>query len=168
MRSSISMRTRAVCRRLASAALGAVVSAILGVSLAGCASLEPQLPTPAERAEALEPMLSAAGFRVLPADTQEKLQHLNLLEPLKVQYYVGKTGAIHYYMADPYNCHCMYIGSEEAYQKYEQIKLNEKWNREEARSARENEMAAQEEEMNTQMEMFNPYGVGMYGPSMYW
>lgn len=113
-------------------------------------------------------MLSAAGFRVLPADTEEKLQHLNLLEPLKLQYYVGKTGMLHYYMADPFNCHCMYIGSEEAYQKYEQFKLNEKWNEQEARSARENEMAAQEEEMNAQMEMFNPYGLGFYGPAMYW
>lgn len=29
-------------------------------------------------------------------------------------------------------------------------------------------MAADEEEMNTQMEMFNPYGMGFYGPAMIW
>jgi hypothetical protein len=155
-------------RRVANLALGALAIAALAAGLAGCASLEPPPPTSEQRAQAIEPMLSAAGFRVLPADTQEKLQHLNLLEPLKLQYYVGKTGTLHYYMADPFNCHCMYIGSEEAYQKYEQIKLNEKWNEQEARSARENQMAAQEEEMNAQMEMFNPYGLGFYGPGMYW
>ena len=38
------------------------------VALAGCAMFG---PTPAERAQYLEPMLSAAGFRQVPADTPD-------------------------------------------------------------------------------------------------
>lgn len=137
-----------------------IFTAALSAEIAGCAAMEPPPPTPIQKADNLEPMLSAAGFHVLPADTAEKQQQLESLLPLKVQYYVGKSGALHYWMADPYNCRCMYIGSEQAYQKYEQIKLNEHWEQEESRVAEESVAAQQEEEMNMQMEMFNPYGMG--------
>ncbi len=65
-------------------------------ALAGCASvknsIEPPPPTPEQQAEQLEPMLSAAGFRMLPADTPQRQQQLQSLVPMQVNYYVGKTG----------------------------------------------------------------------------
>lgn len=145
-----------------------IAAALAAVALARCASMQPQPPTPAERAQALEPMLSAAGFRILPAnspDTQEKLAGL---DPLKVSYYVGRTGALHYFMADPYYCKCMYIGDEQAYQKYEQYKLNEKFERQTAEITQSQLETQQELEMNEQMEMFNPYGMGYIGPGYVW
>ena len=51
-------------------------------------------------------MLSAAGFRMLPADTPERQQQLASLVPLDVNYYVGKTGTLLDYMADPDYCKC--------------------------------------------------------------
>ena len=41
-------------------------------------------------------MLSAAGFRMLPADTPQRQQQLSSLLPMQVNYYVGKTGNLHY------------------------------------------------------------------------
>jgi hypothetical protein len=149
--------------------------AALAAALAGCSSvsnsLEPQPPTPQQQAEQIEPMLSAAGFRILPADTPQREQQLSSLVPLQVNYYVGKTGTLHYYMADPDYCKCMYIGSEQDYQQYEKIKLNQQFQAKEGEVSRENLEAQQMEEMDMQAEMFNPYGMGLVGPmgpAMYW
>jgi hypothetical protein len=152
-----------------------VLIAAISAALAGCSSvsnsLEPQPPTPEQQAEQLEPMLSAAGFRMLPADTPERQQQLATLVPLDVNYYVGKTGTLHYYMADPNYCKCMYIGSEENYQQYEKMKLNQQFQAQEGEVSRENLEAIQMEDMDEQEEMFNPYGMslaGPMGPAMYW
>ena len=140
-------------------------------ALAGCGSIQPPPPTPEQQAEQLEPMLAAAGFRMLPADTPERQKQLESLLPLQVLYYVGKTGKLHYYMADPYYCKCMYIGSEEKYQQYEKMKLNEQFQAKEGEVSRENLEAQQMEDMDLQEEMFNPYGMslaGPMGPAIYW
>ena len=149
--------------------------AALSAALAGCGSIkqsvEPQPPTPEQQAEQLEPILSAAGFRMLPADTPQRQQQLQSLVPMQVNYYVGKTGTLHYYMADPDYCKCMFIGTEEDYQKFEQLKLNEQFNAKEGEISRENLEAQQMEEMDFQEEEFNPYGLGLVGPmgpSLYW
>jgi hypothetical protein len=146
--------------------------AVVVVVLSGCGSIKEQAPpSPSQQAEQIEPMLSAAGFRLLPADTPERQQQLATLLPLDVQYYVGKTGNLHYWMADPYYCKCMYIGSEQAYQKYEQLKLNQQFAAKEGEISQENLEAQQMQDMDMQEEMFNPYGMGLVGPmgpAMYW
>lgn len=145
--------------------------AAFSTALLGCGSIQPPPPTPEQQAEQIEPMLSAAGFRMLPADTPERQKQLESLLPLQVLYYVGKTGNLHYYMADPYYCKCMYIGSEENYQQYEKLKLNEQFEAKEGEISRQNLEAQQMEDMDMQEEMFNPYGMGLVGPmgpAMYW
>jgi len=138
--------------------------AALSAALAGCGSLQPPPPSPEQQAEQVEPMLAAAGFRMLPADTPKRQDQLESLLPLQVQYYVGKTGNLHYWMADPYYCKCMYIGTEEDYQKYEQMKLNEQFEAKEGEISEQNLEAIQMEEMDEQEEAFNPYGMGLVGP----
>ena len=74
-------------------------------------------------------------------------------------------------MADPFFCKCMYVGSEENYQQYERLKLNQQFQAKEGEVSRENLEAQQMEDMDEQEEMFNPYGmslVGPMGPAMYW
>jgi hypothetical protein len=147
-------------------------SLALALAAAGCSQLSTLgEPSPQERAahkaETIEPMLSAAGFTMLPATTPEREQEMANLTPLEISYYVGKTGRLHYWMADPEFCHCIYYGSDESYQRYEQMRLQEKWTARENEAARENLEAQQEEEMNMQMEMFNPYGFGFVGPGIY-
>ncbi len=145
--------------------------AAFSATLAGCGSIQPPPPTPEQQAEQLEPMLAAAGFRMLPADTPERQKQLESLLPMQVLYYVGKTGTLHYYMADPFSCKCMYIGSEQNYQQYEKMKLNQEFQAKEGEVSRENLEAQQMEDMDLQEEMFNPYGMGLVGPmgpALYW
>jgi hypothetical protein len=139
--------------------------AAFSAALAGCGSIQPTPPpTPEQQAEQVEPMLSAAGFRMLPADTPQRQQQLETLVPFDVNYYVGKTGTLHYYMADPVYCKCMYIGTEENYQQYEKLKLNEQFQEKEGEISQQDLEAQQMEEMEEQEEMFNPYGMGLVGP----
>lgn len=142
----------------------------LALALGGCAALsQSNKPTPQQRSQHLEPMLSAAGFAMLPADTPQRQEQLSTLPPLTVSYYVGRKGKLHYWMADPQYCKCLYLGTEENYQKFEQMRLEQNWQRKENEDARENLEASQEEQMELQTEMFNPYGgMGWIGPGMYY
>src|SRR5258708_28298762 len=109
--------------------------------------------------------------RMSTADTPDRQKHLESLLPMQVVYYVGKTGTLHYYMADPFSCKCMYIGSEQNYQQYEKMKLNQEFQAKEGEVSRENLEAQQMEDMDLQAEMFNPYGMGLVGPmgpALYW
>lgn len=156
--------------RLLRRACRAAVIFALAIGLGGCAALsQSKTLTPEQRSARLEPLLAAAGFAMLPADTAQRQQQLSTLPPLTVSYYVGRTGKLHYWMADPQFCKCLYLGSEEAYQKYEQMLLQEHWQHKENEAARDNLEASQEEQMEWQTEMFNPYGgMGWIGPGMYY
>jgi hypothetical protein len=137
--------------------------------LPACGSIQPSPPSPQQKSQTMGEMLSAAGFRMVPATTPEDQQKLASVLPLQVQYTVGRHGKMHYWMADPYDCKCMYVGSEQAYQQYEKIKLNEQFQAKEERVAQQQEEYGQIEEMDEQEEMFNPYGgFGYYGPNYYW
>jgi hypothetical protein len=128
------------------------------IVLAGCAMLGLGV-TPQQRAEYLEPMLSAAGFHMLPADTAEKLAHLKKLPPLKLNYYLNKGGQLRYWFADPDYCHCLYLGTEEAYQKYQNLRLKAQVAKEEQEAAEQNYEAAQQNQMNM-MDPFMGFGWG--------
>ena len=106
--------------------------------------------TPQQRAERIEPMLAAAGFHMLPADTPERVAETQRLTPLKVRYFID-NGKPRYWFNDPVNCHCVYVGSEKNYQQYEQIRLSQQAARQEAEAAQMNEEAAEQEQMNMMM-----------------
>lgn len=131
---------------------------ILGiVNLAGCV-------TAREAVSQKEDHLAAAGFIVRPANTPERQQMLNRLPPHRfVQRTHGDT--VHYVYADPLVCDCLYVGSQQAYNKYQQY-LQQK-------------SLADEQETTAQMysdPMWNwgawgPWGMGYgfgYGPGMGW
>jgi hypothetical protein len=138
-----------------------LISICLAIALTGCAMLGLGGVTPQQRAEYLEPMLSAAGFQMLPADTADKLEHLKKLPPLKLNYYLNKEGQPRYWFADPDYCHCLYLGSEEAYQKYQDLRLKAQVAQEEQEAAEQNYEAAQQMQMN----MMNPF-MGFGGPGI--
>ena len=109
--------------------------------------------TPLQQAQDLEPMLQAAGFSELPAATPDEIARLKALPPLKLGYYDDKNGAAHYWMADPDYCKCLFHGDEAAYQRYENIKL-------------ENQVAARDRravELQQQQQMLGPPGFGPPG-----
>ncbi|HXJ81841.1 MAG TPA: hypothetical protein VMS64_24555 [Candidatus Methylomirabilis sp.] len=65
-----------------------------------------------------EALLSQAGFRQLPADTPQKVSHLQTLPERKL---IGRTyqGKKYYVYSDPEGCKCLYIGNPEQYKIYQ-------------------------------------------------
>lgn len=98
------------------------------VGLSACASgnsmMNPLLgQPPQDRAQEVEPMLQAAGFKSIPASTADQEQRLKALPQLKLGYYLDRSGDANYWLADADNCRCIFHGDEAAYQRYENIKL---------------------------------------------
>jgi len=91
----------------------------LGLSVTGCAAIL------AHQTAETEQILAAAGFQVKPADTPEKLAHLQTLTPRKVVRAVH-DGQPQYVYADPETCKCLYVGDEQRYQKYQELSLQKK------------------------------------------
>jgi hypothetical protein len=135
----------------------------LGLLCTGCSLLGIGQPTPEQRAHYVEPMLAAAGFGMIPADTPQKMQHLNTLPALKLSYYVGHDGQLRYWFADPHYCRCLYLGDEKAYQRYQNLRIQAREAQQEQEAAEENYEASQEMQMN----MMNPFMGGFgFGPGI--
>ncbi|HUA32948.1 MAG TPA: hypothetical protein VMA09_05040 [Candidatus Binataceae bacterium] len=126
-----------------------VIVTITAAVLLGSCSLTPQ-----QRAQKMDPMLAAAGFKQYPADTPQKSQTLKNLPPLKLTHYTGKDGTLRYWVSDPYECQCMYVGTQGAYQRYEAIRIQNRMVEEEQEAAQENMEASED------MMMMPPYGFG--------
>jgi len=133
---------------------------LIAMACAGCATVN-QLgaSSPTDQAQKIDPMLSAAGFKQLPASTPEQMQRLKSLPPLKLGYYVDDNGGASYWLADPDNCRCLFHGDEVAYQQYENMKL-------------ESQMADQQQRayeaqtrQQQQMMMGPPFGPPGFGQS---
>jgi hypothetical protein len=117
---------------------------IAAACAAGCAE------SPQHRASRIEAMLAAAGFRMHPAESEERQQQLAKMPPLKLQYFFI-NGHPRYWFADPTYCKCIYIGNEENYQKYQQLRLQEQIARREEEAAELNQNAAEQYQMNMMM-----------------
>ena len=103
----------------------------LGLSVTGCAAIR------AHQTAETEQVLAAAGFQAEPADTPEKLAHLQTLTPRKVVRDV-RDGQLQYVYADPQTCKCLYVGDEQRYQKFQELSLQKKIADEQRSAARAN------------------------------
>lgn len=113
---------------------------MFGAALSACALFQ---ESPQQRAQRIEPMLSAAGFNMLPADNEQKISAIQSLPPLKMRYY-AKNGQLTYWFADPDYCHCVYTGNEAAYQRYQNLKIQAQMAQQAEMTAEANEEAAEE------------------------
>jgi hypothetical protein len=95
---------------------GLIISAILIITLAACASIQNK------QAAKTEDVLVKAGFKKVPADTPEQLAHLQTIPQRKLVSHKHKDG-IRYIYADANLCKCMYVGDRDAYQSYKHILL---------------------------------------------
>src|SRR5579871_5175262 len=68
-----------------------------------------------------ENMLSAAGFKMVPANTPERQAHLNSLPADKITP-VQRNGVTYYTFADPKQ-NVLYVGQEPQYQEYQRLRL---------------------------------------------
>ncbi|MEM7009486.1 MAG: hypothetical protein AAF462_10170 [Thermodesulfobacteriota bacterium] len=82
--------------------------------LSACAAIENN------KTQEQEQLLSAAGFKMIPATTQAEIENLNTLTPHKVLFSVKDNKPLYWY-ADPTNCKCVFTGDQAAYQRYEKL-----------------------------------------------
>ncbi len=91
------------------------VPALLALSfLIGCAAIK------TEETVSTESLLSAAGFKMVPATTPAEVDMLNSLPPNKVQFSVKNNQPLYWY-ADPVNCNCVWTGDQAAYDRYQRL-----------------------------------------------
>ena len=94
--------------------LSAVV--IVAVSImGGCTAIR------RDRAPETTSLLTQAGFKVLKADSPERVARLNTLTPYKVVPWKRKSGGMVYAYAEPDRCQCVYVGSRSQYATYKQL-----------------------------------------------
>lgn len=94
-----------------------LVGVILVVS--GCGYMQRQ------KAKQTEPMLSAAGFKMKLADTPEKLAKIQAMPQLKLKP-LKRGGKLYFAYADAEGCKCMYLGDQAAYQRYQNLLLDQR------------------------------------------
>lgn len=117
--------------------------------LAGCAAIERQEIGDRENT------LAAAGFTVQPANTPARTAMLSRLPPNRI-YQRLEGDHVSYLYADPVYCQCLYVGSQAAFGRYQQIAIQQ-------RIARDQLEAAQ---LNDQFGWgWGPWGG--YGPGFY-
>jgi len=112
--------------------------AIIGIfilTISGCAILR------TNEAQQTDRLLSAAGFKMLPAYTPQKDELLSSLTPLKLQYRIRDAKTLFFY-SDPYDCKCVYTGDQSAYDRFEKLAVEADIAKEEQEAALMNEEAA--------------------------
>lgn len=80
----------------------------LGLLVLGCAM------SPARKKENL---LDAAGFRIVAANTSEKIQALKTLPAGKISR-VERDGTTYFVYPDAEGCRCLHVGHQEQYDRY--------------------------------------------------
>lgn len=100
--------------RKTGAALGLIIVAgLLLFLLVSCATWREHETLQTER------LLSAAGFQLRLADTPEKTAQLDAFRPRTLTPQ-ERDGKLYYVYADR-ACGCLYVGTEKAYQRYQQL-----------------------------------------------
>ena len=87
---------------------------LMVLTLLGCATMERDNAVDQER------ILTAAGFKMIPADTPDKRNKLALL-PQKQIITRDRNGKTVFLFADSSGCQCLYVGNEKAFQNYQTL-----------------------------------------------
>jgi hypothetical protein len=93
-----------------------VLVIVLALGFNGCAAIR------ANQTRWTEQLLTAAGFQLEPVATAEELAHLRTLKSRKVVQ-DRRDGQRRYVYADPDVCNCLYVGDEQQYQKYQNLRV---------------------------------------------
>ena len=109
-----------------------VISAAL---LSSCAAMRK------DEAMSMERTLAAAGFQMKFADTSGRINELATL-PQRTLVPQQRDGELFYVYADPEYCNCLYVGTEEAYQRYQKLALQQKLAQEKVEAAEMNDDAS--------------------------
>ena len=111
------------------------ITLFLIISMTSCAAIQ------SNKTQEQEQLLSAAGFKMVPATTQAEIENLNTLTPHRVMFSVKDNKPLYWY-ADPTNCRCVFTGDQAAYQRYEKLLTESQIANEVEEAAISNEVAS--------------------------
>jgi hypothetical protein len=100
-------------------------------------------------AQSTENLLAAAGFTMKPADTPEKLSHLQSMPARKIVTHTRNNQLVFTY-ADPEFCKCLWVGNARQYNEYQRLSTQKQVAQMQLVASEEAEMA--------------PMRWGMWGP----
>jgi hypothetical protein len=86
-----------------------------------------------------ENMLTAAGFKMVPADNPQRQAHLNSLPSGKITS-VDRDGVLYYTFPDKKN-NMLYVGQQAQYDRYQNLRLQHQMAEEQANAAAMNDQA---------------------------
>jgi hypothetical protein len=92
---------------------------ILALAAGGC------VKSPNQKAIETERLLAASGFKMRLANTPAKLAQIKELTQRRLVAHRSK-GELLYVYVDAEHCQCVYAGSEEAYQRYQNLAHDKK------------------------------------------
>jgi hypothetical protein len=124
--------------------------AVSAAGLAGCATQQTVTQN-------TEQILAAAGFLQKPANTPHREARLAALQPyhiLSQRLMVHGQDTVGYVYADPQYCHCVYVGDPTAYQRFQQLALQQQMQQQQIAAA--------------DMAYNDSFGWGDWGPYPYW
>ena len=107
--------------------------------------------------QSTENMLVAAGFLEKPANTPHRQAKLAALPPFRIlsqRVTAGGQDTVGYVYADPQFCHCVYVGTPQAYQQYQQMAFQQH--------------LAQEQIAASEMASDDAFGWDEWGPYPFW
>jgi hypothetical protein len=97
----------------------AVMTAVMGIALLGCATGPSSSP-----AQSQADLLKAAGFRTHTADSPQRLAYIQTLPAKKVVLNQYQDKPLYLVCTDPDSRQC-YLGDESAYQRYKQLAIQQ-------------------------------------------
>jgi hypothetical protein len=113
-----------------------ILLTLLAVLLSGCALIEKANRDNTER------LLSAAGFRIVPANTPERQQSLNAMNAYRVERRL-RGDEVYYVYASPKQ-NLVYVGRQENFSKYQEILIQQEIASENMAAAQMSATAAQQ------------------------
>jgi len=110
--------SKATRKRNSHFAFGSFVGMIASMLVAACSTMGNNVATK-------EDQLAAAGFVQRPADTPQRQAMLKRLPPNR---FLERThgSTVNYVLADPVNCNCLYVGTQQDYDNYRRSQLQAK------------------------------------------
>ena len=99
----------------------------LSVAIAACQS-------PQQKIAGKEDILSAAGFKFLPANTPQRVASFKQLPPHQFSRQM-RDGRVFYVYPDPTVCVCLYVGNQAAYATYQKYVFEKQLANEQAMTA---------------------------------
>ena len=107
-----------------------------GLSILAQSVVAAACQTPQQKIAGKEDILSAAGFKFLPANTPQRLASFKQLPPHQFSRQM-RDGQVFYVYPDPTVCACLYVGNQAAYARYQKDVFEKQLANEQAMTAQD-------------------------------